>query len=783
MTAQAEPLDRPVSRPAEKSKPSGPAPFSGSGPVRVALIGCGAATRELHLPVLSGYAGVEVVALVDRDQKRARELADGYKVPTVLDDASKLDRAKVDAVLVCTPPFHHAPGAIEMARAGFHVFVEKPMATRYEDAERMVQAARDAGVVLSIGVFRRLLPATRAFRGLIDSGWLGMPISFDVEEGEVYAWPTATLGNMKRDLAGGGVLIDFGSHTMDRLLLLFPGAAEVLEYRDNSRGEIESDCEVRLRMTTAGGIPVEGRVELSRTRNLRNSYRVVCEHGTLDLPSGERFRVTVSPQNLKVTDPQTSQVRDFQIQAGWQNQPEDGWFGAFRAQMDDWVNAIRSGGKPELCGTTVLPSLALIRDCYARTPLPMSEPWVSEGLPAGGVHVGSGPAKRVLVTGATGFIGGRLTEILRLREGCEVRALVHNPSKASRIACLPVEMVMGDLASEEDAKKLVAGCDAVVHCAIGTAWGDRQKIFDVTVGGTQRLAKAALAAGVNRFVHISTFAVHDLTKPGVIDETTTPTPPPGNDYAESKLAADRVIDDLVKEGLCAATLRLANVYGPFSTIWATRPIGFLAKGQLVLPESQANLPSSTVYVDSVVEAIVQALRCPADKVKGQLFTVSDGDAMTWAEFYGFFAKVLGKPLRTVSAAELAGRATASKAGMLHWALTPFRSVGEVATSPEMWALTKKILKSEPLYSMGKWSLDQVPAVKKSVMNLLGVDTPMTYQPEATAAAADEAFELELTSPLVKNDKARSVLGFAPPVARDRALELTLAWLKHARIIP
>src|SRR4029453_17618046 len=95
------------------------------------------------------------------------------------------------------------------------------------------------------------------------------------------------------------------------------------------------------------------------------------------------------------------------------------------------------------------------------------------------------------------------------RGGGAVRALVHNPAHASRLARLPVELVMADLGSADDIAAVVAGCDAIVHCAIGTAWGNRKEIFDVTVGGTQRLFSAARAAGVRRFVHISTFAVHD----------------------------------------------------------------------------------------------------------------------------------------------------------------------------------------------------------------------------------------------------------------------------------
>src|SRR5207248_2297242 len=127
----------------------------------------------------------------------------------------------------------------------------------------------------------------------------------------------ATLGNMRKQTAGGGVLIDYGSHTLDRLLALFDGPGEVTDYRDNDRGGgVESDCEVRLRLTHKGR-RVEGRVELSRTRNLRNSYRVRCERGVLELPSGERCAVRVIPDGADATDPATGEPRGYELRATW----------------------------------------------------------------------------------------------------------------------------------------------------------------------------------------------------------------------------------------------------------------------------------------------------------------------------------------------------------------------------------------------------------------------------------------------------------------------------------
>jgi predicted dehydrogenase/nucleoside-diphosphate-sugar epimerase len=753
--------------------------------VRVALIGAGAATRELHLPVLTGHPDVEVTALVDRDLGRAQALARDYGVPTVLGDMAQLTRELADAAIVCTPPAHHGPAAVELADRGFHLLVEKPIATSLEDAEAAVRAADEAGVAFSVSVFRRLLPATRLMRGLIDSGLLGRPVSFDAEEGEVYSWPTATLGNMRKESAGGGVLIDFGSHTLDRLLAFFDGPGEVLDYRDNNLGGgVESDCELRLRLVHAGR-PIEGRVELSRTRNLRNSFRVRCERGTLELPSNERYKVRVIPDAEPVIDPLTGKPHEYELTAGWAGQDEAPWYEAFRVQIDDWVDAIRTGQQPRLAGATVLPSLRLITDCYARTAGRLPEPGVDEGL-SPTAFAGNGPTRRVLITGATGFIGGRLAELLALRDGWQVRALVHNPARASRLARLPGEMVVGELSGSSDPARLVEGCDAVVHCAIGTAWGDRRAIFDVTVGGTKRLSAAARAAGVGRFVHVSTYAVHDLTLGGVVDESTPvrrkKADPWGSDYAGSKADAEDEVRAAAREGLSAVILRLPNVYGPHSTIFTTRPLEALRRGRLVLVGPAAGTPSNTVYVDNVVEAVCRGLAAPDAAVRGETFLLGGDSDLDWAEFYGYFARAAGVDLRSVSDEEVARR-RAGRPNPLRWLTAPVRNLASFATSPELFALAKRVAKTEPLFTALKRSAGLVPTgVLRRGGRAMGIGTPVVYHRPEAARGSDD-FEFDLTRPAVNSSKIERVLGYRPAISREDAMARTLAWVRYARVLP
>ena len=98
----------------------------------------------------------------------------------------------------------------------------------------------------------------------------------------------------------------------------------------------------------------------------------------------------------------------------------------------------------------------------------------------------------------------------------------------------------------------------------------------------------------------------------------------------------------------------------------------------------------------------------------------------------------------------------------------------------MWAFAKRIAKTEPLFSVGKSVVEWSPAVQRAGKRVLKLDEPTVYHAESPSA--EEDFEFKLTRPLVRNDKARQVLGLEP-VSRERATELTLAWLRYARIVP
>jgi predicted dehydrogenase/nucleoside-diphosphate-sugar epimerase len=746
----------------------------------VAVVGCGAISRELHLPILAGHEAVQLTALVDRDRQRAGELARGYGVERVLADAAELSPEFVDAAIVATPPSHHAPGSIQLMQKGLHVLVEKPMATSHDDAMAMVRTAQEHGVILAVGFFRRLAPSIRLLKALLDSQWLGRPLCFEADGGGMYSWGAATLANMRKDLAGGGALIDFGSHLLDLLHFLFRGPGVVLEYRDNARGGIEADCAVRLRLHHHD-LPVEGRVEVTRTRNVGNLIRVHCEKGSLEYRINERFRIWVAPHDLKLNDSSRPGADGSFLQAGWVGEKDVPWMETVRTEIEDWLEAIRTGRPAQLSGQSALPTVRVIEDCY-RQPLPLAEPWTDEGVSGKPLAAVNGKARRVLITGASGFIGCRVAEILALREGWQVRAMVHNPASAARLARLPVEMIQADLGSAAEMGPLVQGCDAVVHCAIGTEWGDRRQIFKVTVEGTRNLALAAQGAGARRFVHLSTIAVHGPQVTGVMDESTPARPPRGDDYGESKLEAERLVLDLARRGFPSVVLRPACVYGPFSRIFITRPIEALAQGRLRWVRSAVS-PSNTVYVDNLVEAIVRSLEAPEDKVRGEVFTIGDGDGLSWQDFFGYFARELGLELPApdqLVEEESAPRRPALWKRIVTWPAAWLRGWKTILKSGEFRALGKRYLRTDPMGRFPRWLLKRFPWLRRGVERMFGAGGPPLYRRAPAASAAPVL--MGSSNFLVSIAKAKRVLGYEPVVSRERAMQMTLDWIRYARLV-
>ena len=215
---------------------------------------------------------------------------------------------------------------------------------------------------------------------------------------------------------------------------------------------------------------------------------------------------------------------------------------------------------------------------------------------------------KILITGATGFIGGHLAHYLAVR-GYHVRALVRRDSP--KLAADGIELIRGDLADRDSVRAAVSGMEAVCHLAAARdVWGaDELDYRQVNVEGTLHLLNAATEEGVRRFVYCSSVGV--ARHPGNLDaDETLPFCPPTSQvfYHRTKAQAERMVLEYGRTGrIPAMAVRPVITYGPEDKGgMVTRLITMLAQGQFI-PVGNGRNHVDLAYVDDLVAGMHQAL--------------------------------------------------------------------------------------------------------------------------------------------------------------------------------
>jgi predicted dehydrogenase len=321
--------------------------------LRLGVVGCGAVAELYHLPALLASAEVELTTFVDPDLARARRLADRAPGAAVLADCQGL-ADRVDAVLLTAPNALHAPLGVPLLHAGVHLLVEKPMGRTAAECDTLIAAAEAGGAVLAVGHDFRHFPVARFAHRLFAAGGLGAVRRVDVRQSAGGRWPYASPAALSPE-SGGGVLLDFGVHLLD-LLLWWLGDLTVVSMRDDSRGGIETECELQLRH--AGGASVV--LELSRSRDLRDTVVVECDGGTVEVGVFEPAVVRVTPPAGPVLE---GAVPDAELAAS-------GLRTVFGRQLAEFVHAVRGEPSAVVTGHEGRRVVALTEACYA-----VREPW------------------------------------------------------------------------------------------------------------------------------------------------------------------------------------------------------------------------------------------------------------------------------------------------------------------------------------------------------------------------------------------------------------------------
>lgn len=193
--------------------------------INIGIIGCGKIAQKRHIPEYLENVDATLVGFYDLNQARAKEISETFGGTAFDSIEDLLADPSIDAVSVCTANHTHAAITIQALQAGKHVLCEKPMATKLEDCQGMVDAANKAGKVLVIGQNQRLTKTHKKARELIRNGEIGQIIGFRTTfgHGGPETWsidPGKNTWFFDKNIAVMGAMADLGIHKTDLLLFL-----------------------------------------------------------------------------------------------------------------------------------------------------------------------------------------------------------------------------------------------------------------------------------------------------------------------------------------------------------------------------------------------------------------------------------------------------------------------------------------------------------------------------------------------------------------------------------
>ena len=250
---------------------------------------------------------------------------------------------------------------------------------------------------------------------------------------------------------------------------------------------------------------------------------------------------------------------------------------------------------------------------------------------------------RVLVTGASGFLGSYLVEELVRQGRHEVVALVRSSSNISRLVELGVELRHGDMTDAASLMEAVQGVDAVVHlAAYYTFFGKKDMHMRVNVEGTRDLLEAMLYNRVPWIIYCSTTEVIGPTTGGAADEDAPSNP--AYEYGASKVRAERLVMEYGEKGVRYTIVRPSGIYGPRNlddvSYWFITTFARSIASRFMIGSGQKVL--MFVHVKDVVQGFLLCLDKP-EVAQGKVYFITDQRAYSYEELYGIMADILGKP--------------------------------------------------------------------------------------------------------------------------------------------
>lgn len=394
------------------------------------------------------------------------------------------------------------------------------------------------------------------------------------------------------------------------------------------------------------------------------------------------------------------------------------------------------------------------------------------------------PNRRVLITGATGFVGCRLVERLALGSDYQVRALIHRftgPGLA-RLCRLPVAIVSADILDPAAVLEAADGCDFIIHLAYGRAGTEHQR-REITVKGTENILNAAVAQHAQKLIYFSTASVHGVAPSGPALTESAPYEATTEVYRESKIEAEKCVWKCHAEhGLNTVIFRPPLIYGPYDYLWSEPIIKDIQSGAILINDGDG--AANLVYVDNLIDAVFLAL--DNDVGNGEAFFVVDEDNLTWKQVYEAYARRLKKhpPFVMKSEQEINEliKSRQPPNAFYNWLARPILLIPVMIRA---CLNSRKVAHQMFQIPWLRFVKDQFP---RSYGALKGNETNQSFPKkpfetrERLATRSEDAVKLFASQSRFSNEKIKRILNFKQRISFEEAVDLTFTWAKYQGIV-
>ena len=592
--------------------------------LRAGLVGTGYVSQH-HLRALKRLKFVEVVAVCDSNLDLATKVANEAGIAHAYRSLDELADERLDVLHILTPPASHCALTVQALEMGCHVLVEKPMATSSAECIRMIEAAKEAGRILSVSHSARMDPVVLRALRLVRQGACGDVLAVDFLRSSTY--PPYAGGPMPECYKDGGYpFLDIGVHGLS-LMETFLGAINSVDIHPVATGRHPHLCFDEWH----GSVHCErGTGHIYMSWNVQPIQNELIIHGTRGVLHVDCYlqictlrKASIGPTLVQRTvSAATNSASTFFKASGNVVRFATGWLPpspGIGASVTKFYEALNRGVEPpasaeegrRIVSWTEQVTRAASAEKQRILQLRQVEPCPAE----------------TLVTGANGFLGRALVARL-VNNGESIRVLVRRPI-AEFEENPRVHVVYGDLGDPEAVERAVKGVRIVYHLGAGMR-GRREAFESGTVWGTKNVVASCLRNGIERLIYVSSLSVLEQAgraKGTPITESSPiePRPELRGDYSQTKLIAENFVLEAIRiQNLPAIILRPGQIFGPGAE--SAVPSGVIKFAGHWLVMGSGRSPLNLVYVDDVVDALLLAATKPA--VSGSVIQLVDPETLT-----------------------------------------------------------------------------------------------------------------------------------------------------------